>query len=139
MIEGHFRPQFTQSKFGRAAAALTIAQQTLSSQITALESRIGVPLSPTRPPVRSSPGRSPMTTLPRPRRPRVWWTRPSPSLRSMSRLTEGCATMAMSTNAEARWRKPAMLMPGSRSDGGATAMSTSDQSNGAPVDGMGPA
>ncbi|MFH8350443.1 LysR family transcriptional regulator [Streptomyces sp. NPDC018045] len=30
--------------FGRAAAALTIAQQTLSSQITALESRVGVPL-----------------------------------------------------------------------------------------------
>ncbi|MFF9899142.1 LysR family transcriptional regulator [Streptomyces longispororuber] len=139
MIEGHFRPQFTQSKFGRAAAALTIAQQTLSSQITALESRIGVPLSPTRPPVRSSPGRSPMTTLPRPRRPRVWWTRPSSSLRSTSRLTEGVCDRgdvherggAMAEAGHADARQPVRR--------GATAMSTSAQSNGAPVDGMGPA
>jgi len=44
--------------------------------------------------------------------------------------------MAMSHSAGTRWRNPAMLIPGSRTDGRGTATSTSDhvQSGGVPVD-----
>ncbi|MFF0533738.1 hypothetical protein ACWDF1_04240 [Streptomyces coelicoflavus] len=50
----------------------------------------------------------------------------------MSRVTEGCATMAMSTNAGARQLNPAMLTPGSPAEGRGTATRTRDQSGGVP-------
>ncbi len=53
---------------------------------------------------------------------------PLPSLRSTNRVTEGCATMAMSTWTGASWRKPAMTAPGTRPECRGTATSTADQS-----------
>lgn len=52
----------------------------------------------------------------------------------MSKVTDGCATIAMSTGAGTRWRKPAMLMPGRRCEGTGTAMSTPDHTGGIPWD-----
>ncbi|GAA5013800.1 hypothetical protein GCM10023257_72320 [Streptomyces hyderabadensis] len=52
-------------------------------------------------------------------------------------MTEGCATIAMSTKLGTCWLNPAMLIPGSRAQGRGTATSTIDQSGGAPVDASG--
>ncbi|MFD0536939.1 hypothetical protein ACFQY7_27625 [Actinomadura luteofluorescens] len=56
----------------------------------------------------------------------------------MSRVTDGCATIAMSMGAGRRCRNPAMATPGSRTDGAGTAMSTAVQSGGVPAGGTRP-
>ncbi|GAA2212515.1 hypothetical protein GCM10009850_079770 [Nonomuraea monospora] len=48
-------------------------------------------------------------------------------------MTDGYATMEMSTKAGARWRNPAMLTPGSPTDGRGTATSTHARSGDVPV------
>lgn len=98
--------------------------------------------APIRPPALRSPGMRPMTALPRSRRSPLRYAMPSPSLKSMIRVTDGCATMAMSPSMGTREPNPAMLTPGRPAPGSrpgtrgtATSTQAQSQSDDVPVGG----